>query len=154
MSLASIGSNASNLLKPLICSIRSLSLVIAAVPPPYSPTSTSTAGPITWAMLHWLWLSSIVSLKAPSSSRSRENPIAPPRLNRISLLPTNKAHPNSSVLTSHSPLPPSASIAQPHAWPELLRLNGPVFPRHRHGDVHITVSRLNRQLTFVRRIIA
>src|SRR2546425_9511695 len=63
------------------------------------------AGAITWAMLHWLWLSSTVSLKVQSSSRSRENPIAPPKLNPTSLLQTNKAHPDLSpgivLPTSH-----------------------------------------------------
>src|SRR5207244_2655386 len=152
MSSASIVSNVSNLLKPLICSIRSLSLVIAAAPRLYSPTSTSTAGPITWAMLHWLWLSSTASLKARSSSRSRENPIAPPRLNRISLLQTIKAQPNSSVPTSHRPLPPSAFIVQPHGWPQLLRQNGPVFSRHRQvpgvSCSHLRFCAGNRPLLF------
>src|SRR2546425_2408784 len=80
MNLASIESNASNLPKPPTCSTRSSSRGTTDALQPCSPISTSMDGPIIWETLRWLWLSSTVSSKAQSSSRSKGNPIAPPKL--------------------------------------------------------------------------
>src|SRR2546426_2411347 len=98
MSSPSIASNASNPLKPLICSIRSSSLATIAAPRLSSPISILTAGPITWAMDLWPWLYSTVLLKAQSLSRSREDPIEHGKLKPVSLLQRIKARLNSTEL--------------------------------------------------------
>src|SRR5437867_9250058 len=137
MNLASIESNASNLPKPHTCSTRSSSRATADALQPCSPISTSMHGPIIWETLRWLWLSSTVSSKAQSSSRSKENPIAPPKLKPPPPQITNA--PNLSRLLDRFRLTPSSS--QPPRWSYLSRQSGPVFLRHRHYYYYPTAEK-------------
>src|SRR2546426_9820857 len=121
MSLPLIASNASNPLKPLTCSIRSSSLAITVAPPLCSPISTLTAGPNTWEMDLWPWLFSTVSLKAQSSSRSREDPIEHGKLKPVSLLQRIKARLNSTELRF------GCGHTLPRRIPSLNHIGGPVY---------------------------
>src|SRR5437667_6651285 len=143
MSSPSIASNASNPLKPLICSIRSSSLATIAAPRLSSPISILTAGPITWAMDLWPWLYSTVLLKAQSLSRSREDPIEHGKLKPVSLLQRIKARLNSTELRF------GCGHTLPRRIPSLNHIGGPVYSDKLAQFLAATVKELVRELTEV-----